>query len=267
MSAIDQLFDRLRATGRKAFMPFVTAGDPDLAFTADVIRELVARGSSMCELGIPYSDPIADGPVIQASYTRALDKKIKLAQILDTVATLTPELAAPIVTMVSYSIVYRHGLKQYIADAKAAGVAGAIVPDMPVEESGPLAEICRREDFSLIQLITPLTPRERAIRIAEQTSGFIYYVSVTGITGERTELPQDIVDNVSWLREQTPLPICIGFGISKPEHIKLLSPVADGLIVGSAIVRRVAEAADKPREEVLKEIGDYAAGLLAAMEA
>ncbi len=267
MSAIDQLFDRLRASGRKAFMPFVTAGDPDLAFTADVIRELVARGSSMCELGIPYSDPIADGPVIQASYTRALDKKIKLARILDTVATLTPELPAPIVTMVSYSIVYRHGLEQYVADAKAAGVAGAIVPDMPVEESGPLAEICRREDFSLIQLITPLTPRERAIRIAEQTSGFIYYVSVTGITGERTELPQEIVDNVSWLREQTPLPICIGFGISKPEHIKLLNPVADGLIVGSAIVRRVAKAAEEPREKILKEIGDYAAELLAAMEA
>jgi len=266
MSAIDQLFDQLRASGRKAFMPFVTAGDPDLDFTADVIRELVARGSSMCELGIPYSDPIADGPVIQASYTRALEKKIKLAGILDTVATLTPELAAPIVTMVSYSIVYRHGLEQYIADAKAAGVAGAIVPDMPVEESGPLAEICRREDFSLIQLITPLTPRDRAIRIAEQTTGFIYYVSVAGITGERTELPQDIVNNVAWLREQTPLPICIGFGISKPEHIKLLSPVADGLIVGSAIVRRVAEAGEKPREKVLKEIGDYTAELLAAME-
>ncbi|HYW80770.1 MAG TPA: tryptophan synthase subunit alpha [Thermoguttaceae bacterium] len=267
MSAIDQLFDRLRASGRKAFMPFITAGDPDLAFTADVIRELVARGSSMCELGIPYSDPIADGPVIQASYTRALDKKIKLAAILDTVATLTPELAAPIVTMVSYSIVYRHGLEQYIADAKRAGVAGAIVPDMPVEESGPLAEICRHEDFSLIQLITPLTPRERAIRIAEQTSGFIYYVSVAGITGERTELPQDILDNVAWLREQTPLPICIGFGISKPEHVKMLSPVADGLIVGSAIVRRIAQASDKPREEVLKDIGNYAAELLAAMEA
>ena len=205
MSAIDRLFARLRASGRKALMPFVTAGDPDLDFTADVIRELAAAARSLCELGIPYSDPIADGPVIQASYTRALDKRIKLADILDDARRRhAPRLPAPMVTMVSYAIIYRHGLEAYVADAKRPGVAGAIVPDLPVEESGPLAEICRREDFSLIQLITPTTPRDRALRIAERTTGFIYYVSVTGITGERTELPPEIVDNVAWLREQTP---------------------------------------------------------------
>jgi len=246
-------------------MPFVTAGDPDLDFTAAVIRELAARGSSMCELGIPYSDPIADGPVIQASYTRALVKKIKLAAILKTLGKLTPGLSAPIVTMVSYSIVFRHGLEKYVIDAKAAGVAGAIVPDLPVEEAGPMAEICRREDFSLIQLITPTTPRDRALKIAARTTGFIYYVSVTGITGERTALPQSILDNVAWLRSQTPLPICIGFGISLPEHVRMLSPAADGLIVGSAIVRRMSDAAQRPRQEVLNEIGDYAAELIAAM--
>lgn len=265
MSSIDLLFEQLRKTGRKAFMPFVTAGDPDLAFTADVLRELVARGANMCELGIPYSDPVADGPVIQASYTRALDKQLKLAAILDMLAQLTPQLAAPVVTMTSYAIIFRHGLEAYVRDAKAAGVAGAIVPDLPVEEAGPLAAVCQREDFSLIQLITPTTPRERARRIADHTTGFIYYVSVTGITGERTELPPEILDNVAWLRTQTPLPICIGFGVSRPEHVRMLAPVADGLIVGSAIVRRVAEAATKPRAQVLQEIGDYAAELLAAM--
>jgi tryptophan synthase alpha chain len=267
MSAIDELFDRLRNSGRKALMPFVTAGDPDLQFTAELIRQLVARGSSLCELGVPYTDPIADGPVIQASYTRALKKQLKLASIFEMVARLTPELSAPLVTMVSYAIVYRHGLAEYVADAKAAGVAGLIVPDMPVEESGPLAQICRREELSLIQLITPTTPRDRALRIAEQTTGFIYYVSVTGITGERESLPKQLVDNVAWLREQTPLPICIGFGISRPEHVRLLRPVADGLIVGSAIVRRVAEAANRPREQVLTEIGQYVSELLAALEA
>ena len=246
-------------------MPFVTAGDPDLDFTAAVIRELVARGSNLCELGIPYSDPIADGPVIQASYTRALAKKIKLAEILKTLGTITPELSAPIVTMVSYSIVFRHGLEKYVSDAKAAGVAGAIVPDLPVEESGPLADICRSEDFSLIQLVTPTTPRDRALKIAARTTGFIYYVSVTGITGERASLPQSIIDNVAWLRTQTPLPICIGFGISRPEHVRMLAPAADGLIVGSAIVRRMADAAQRPRQQVLKEIGNYAAELIAAM--
>ncbi len=265
MFAIDDLFRELRTSGRKAFMPFVTAGDPDLEFTAAVIRELIARGASLCELGIPYSDPIADGPVIQASYTRALDRGTKLADIFSMLGGVTPQVAAPMVTMVSYSIVYRHGLEAYVAEAKAAGVAGAIVPDLPVEEADALAEVCRRQDFSLIQLITPTTPRQRALRIAEQTTGFIYYESITGITGERTELPPEIVDNVAWLRTQTELPICIGFGISRPDHVRLLSPVADGLIVGSAIVRRVAEAAHRPREQVLAEIGDYVAELLAAM--
>lgn len=265
MSAIDTLFAQLRRAGRKALMPFVTAGDPDLQFTADVIRELVARGSSLCELGIPYSDPVADGPVIQASYTRALDRKLKLAEILEMLGRLTPQLPAPIVTMVSYAIVYRRGLAQYVAAAKASGVAGLIVPDLPVEESGPLSEICRREDLSLIQLITPTTPHPRAMRIAERTTGFIYYVSVTGITGERTQLPAQLVEHVARLREQTPLPVCIGFGISRSEHVRMLAPVADGLIVGSAIVRRVAEAATRPRQQVLREIGDYVAELLAAM--
>jgi tryptophan synthase alpha chain len=266
MSSIDTLFEQLRGAGRKAFMPFVTAGDPDLDFTDRVIRELVGRGSSICELGIPYSDPIADGPVIQASYTRALEKNVRLAEILEMVGRLTPGLPAPIVTMVSYSIVHRHGLEAYVADAKAAGVAGAIVPDLPFEECGPLSEICHREDFSLIQLVTPTTPRDRAVRIAERTTGFIYYVSVTGITGERTALPAEICENVAWLRDRTPLPICIGFGISRPEHVRMLSPVADGLIVGSAIVRQIAEAATRPRGEVITEIGDYAAELLQAME-
>jgi len=266
MSKIDQLFSQLRQSGKKAFMPFITAGDPDLEFTADVLRELAARGSHMCELGIPYSDPIADGPVIQASYTRALERGVKLPDILDTVGKVTTDVAAPIITMVSYSIVYRHGIEAYVAAAKAAGAAGAIVPDLPVEEAGPMAEICRREDFSLIQLITPTTPRDRAIRIADQTTGFIYYVSITGITGERTELPSEIVDNVAWLKEQTPLPICIGFGISRPDHVRMLKPVADGLIVGSAIVRLVAQTADKPRKDVLTDIGNYAGELLAAME-
>ncbi len=265
MSEIDELFTELRGGGKKAFMPFVTAGDPDLEFTTAVLRELTAAGSSMCEVGIPYSDPIADGPVIQASYTRALEKKIRLAEILKTLGELK-DLSAPLVTMVSYAICHRHGLENYVAAAKQAGVAGAIVPDLLVEEADELAAICQREDFSLIQLVTPTTPRERQKRIAEKTTGFIYYVSVTGITGERTELPPQLVDNVGWLREQTDLPICIGFGISTPGHVKLLAPVADGLIVGSAIVRRICEAGSGDRDAVLRSVRDYAAGLIAALD-
>lgn len=267
MSTIDDVFGKLRAAKRKALMPFVTAGDPDLDFTAAVVRELAACGCDLCELGIPYSDPIADGPVIQASYTRALNQRIRLADILKTVGGLTAQLAMPLVTMVSYSVVYRHGLRPYVAHAKAAGVAGAIVPDLLVEEAGPLSEICRQEEFSLIQLVTPATPRERAIRIAENSTGFLYYVSVVGITGERARLPADLLENVAWLRRRTDLPICIGFGISRPEHVRELAEAADGLIVGSAFVRRIAEAAHQSREAVLREVGQFAGELVEALHA
>lgn len=265
MSPIDQLFSRLRASGQKAFMPFITAGDPDLAFTEAVLRELNGRGCHLCEVGIPYSDPIADGPVIQASYTRALARHVKIGDILGLLRRLTPELTMPVVTMVSYAIVYRLGLARFVAEAKAAGVAGAIVPDLLVEEAEPLADLCRREDFSLIQLVTPTTPRERAVRIAETSTGFLYYVSVTGITGERTKLPPELAENVAWLRERTSLPICIGFGVSSPEHVRTLAPVADGLIVGSAIVRRIATAETQPRETVVRDVGQFAAELMAAL--
>lgn len=264
MSRIDDLFRRLKAEQRKAFMPFVTAGDPDLAFTGDVLQALDAAGCHLCEVGIPYSDPIADGPVIQASYTRALDKKIKVREILDLLGSLKT-LRMPRVTMVSYAIIHRYGPEKFVADALAAGVAGAIVPDLLVEEADRLAAICQRADFGLIQLVTPTTPRERAVRIARSSSGFLYYVSVTGITGERTELPPALLENVAWLRTQTELPICIGFGVSSPAHVRLLSPVADGLIVGSAIVRRVAEAASRPRQQVLREVGAYVTELMAAL--
>ncbi|MGY8768423.1 MAG: tryptophan synthase subunit alpha [Pirellulales bacterium] len=266
MSAIDQVFSTLKAQNKKAFMPFVTAGFPSLDFTAKVLKELSDRGSSLCELGIPYSDPIADGPVIQASYTAALDNKIKLSQILETAGQTLPKLKCPVVSMVSYAIIYRQGLENYIAKAKATGIAGAIVPDLLVEEAEAFSEICRKEDFSLIQLVTPTTAPDRAIRIAETSTGFLYYVSVTGITGERTVLPPELVDNVGWLKERTDLPICIGFGISQPEHVRMVKPVCDGVIVGSAIVKRTAEVGTKPEAQVITEIGDYAASLIDALD-
>ncbi|MEM9351759.1 MAG: tryptophan synthase subunit alpha [Planctomycetota bacterium] len=265
MPAIDELFTKLRAEGRKALMPFVTAGDPDLETTAAVLKEVAKRGAALCELGIPYSDPIADGPVIQASYTRALDQGVKLADIMAMLSHATPELSAPVVTMVSYAIIYRHGPREYIEMAKEAGADGAIVPDLPVDEAAALSKLCREADFSLIQLVTPTTPNDRAVRIAETSSGFIYYVSVAGITGERRALPPELVDRVGWLREQTPLPVCIGFGISEPEHVRQLAPVADGLIVGSAIVRRIAAENQDP-DARLREVGDYVSSLLAALD-
>ncbi len=267
MSAIDQLFKNLRREGRKAFMPFIPAGDPDLDFTKTVIEELARRGSSLCEIGIPYSDPIADGPVIQASYTRALDRGVKLAGIFETLRNVSKTVSMPLVTMVSYATVYRQGLASYVAAAKHAGTSGAIIPDLLAEEAAEMAAIARREDFSLIQLVTPTTPRDRALKIAETSTGFLYYVSVTGITGERTELPAELIDSVGWLREQTDLPICIGFGISRPEHVKKLAAVADGLIVGSAIVRQLADVDVRGRDKRLQEIGRLVSELIDALNA
>ena len=242
MSAIDQLFADLRSKKQKALMPFLTAGDPDIETTTAILRQMSDAGADLCEVGVPYSDPVADGPVIQASYQRALDRKFKLQEVFDMGKNLADETTPPLVTMASYAIICRVGLGKYVQQAQAAGYSGAIVPDLLVEEASEMSKVCRKEDFSLIQLVTPTTKRDRQVRIAELSSGFLYYVSVTGITGERTALPTDLVDNVGWLREQTDLPLCIGFGISNAETAAQLAPVADGLIVGSALVRRIADA-------------------------
>lgn len=248
-------------------MPFVTAGDPDLDFTADLLRSLDAVGCHLVEVGIPYSDPIADGPVIQASYTRALNGGVKLDSIFEMLTSVASEISMPVVTMVSYAIIFRIGIDKYLDKAIAAGVSGAIVPDMPVDESAEFAAKCKDRDFSLIQLITPTTPRERAVKIAQQSSGFIYYVSIAGITGERQSLPTNVVDNVGWLREQTDLPICVGFGISQPEHAQMLKPVADGMIVGSAIVRRIGAIEDgTSKVDALADVSSFATEMLDAIK-
>ncbi len=267
MSAIDDLFKQLKSEGKKAFMPFVTAGDPSLEFTGEMLKQLSADGCHLAELGIPYSDPIADGPVIQASYTRSLNNGTKLKDIFKMVGDVSPTIKMPIVSMVSYAIIYRLGIDEYLRQAKSAGISGAIVPDMPIDESAELAAKCKAHDFSLIQLITPTTPRERAIEIAKQTTGFIYYVSITGITGERTELPKELIGNLKWLRQQTDLPICVGFGISQPEHAEVLKPVCDGMIVGSAIVRRIAKATTEQvsSADVLADVSQFAKQMLAAI--
>lgn len=265
MSAIDELFKRLRGEGRKALMPFITAGDPDIVTSELLLRKLADVGADICEVGVPYSDPIADGPVIQASYQRALDSGFRLKQLFELGSRLTSgdgRLSMPMVTMVSFSIMTRVGVAKYVEQAKAAGYSGAIVPDLLVEEAEETSRICKAADFNLVQLVTPTTPRERQLRIASLSTGFLYFVSVTGITGERNQIADGLIDNVSWLREQTDLPICIGFGISGPEQVRMLGPVADGLIVGSAFVRRIAGSTSQA--ERIENVGKFAAELLDA---
>jgi tryptophan synthase alpha chain len=263
MNSIDALFQRLRNEGRKAFIPFVTAGDPDLDITAREVEVLAANGAALIEIGLPYSDSIADGPVIQASYARALARKLRLDDIFACVRHLADspavkERGIPLVAMGSYSLIHRRGPETFLRQALAAGFRGAIVPDLPVEESASLSQLAAGLDFKLIQLVTPTTPRERAVRIARSSTGFLYCVSISGITGERDRLPEELLGQMKWLREQTQLPICIGFGISKPEHVRMLRDVADGIIVGSAFVRRLEQAGSRSSEEILREMGDLA---------
>jgi tryptophan synthase alpha chain len=270
MNDIDLLFQHLRAEKRKAFIPFLTAGDPDLDTTVSLALELASRGASLIEVGFPYSDPIADGSVIQASYTRALDKGIRVDDIFRAVRQLADAQALKsrgiaLVAMVSYSLVYHRGLSRFLAQARAAGLSGAIVPDLPVEESKELAALAAADDFKLIQLVTPTTPQDRAISIATASTGFLYCVSVMGITGERSSLPPELPAQLSWLRQQTDLPLCVGFGVSRPEHIRVLRPLADGVIVGSALVRRLEQAGRRPLSEVTAEIGTLAQSLAEAL--
>lgn len=270
MNLVDRLFQRLKSENRKAFIPFVTAGDPDLAATRKLVPELVRHGASLIEIGFPYSDPIADGSVIQASYTRALEKHLRV----DDIFAMTQELSrdadirakeTPLVAMVSYTLVHRRSPEQFILKAKASGLSGAIVPDLPFEEATGLAELARIHDFKLIHLVTPTSSQDRARRIAQSSSGFLYVVSVAGITGERDALPPELLQQLSWLRTQTDLPLCVGFGVSKPSHVEMLRPAVDGVIVGSAIVRKLEQANDQPIETVIEEIGNYVESLVTSL--
>ena len=267
MNPIDQLFRRLRSAGRKAFIPFLTGGDPDLEGTGVLLREVVRCGADLVEIGFPYSDPIADGAVIQASYTRALARGLRIDQLFDALAEWSAAVPqTPIVAMASYSLIHHRGPSAFLDRAQSAGLSGAIVPDLPVEESAELVDLARARDFKLIQLVTPTTPRERAAEIARRSTGFLYCVSVTGITGAREQLPAELRGQLEWLRTQTDLPLCVGFGVSKPEHARTLRDVADGVIVGSAIVRRLEQVGPRPLAEVAAEVGAFVQTLRQALD-
>jgi tryptophan synthase alpha chain len=260
MNAIDALFQRLRAAGKKAFIPFLTAGDPNLDATVTLAHTIATRGADLIEIGFPYSDPIADGPVIQASYTRALERGLKLDDLFAAVRRISD---VPLVAMTSFTLIHRRGPAAFLDVAQASGFSGAIVPDLPFEESEDLAKLAADRDFKLIHLVTPTTPRPRARDIAQRSTGFLYCVSVTGITGERDQLPPELLDQLAWLREQTKLPLCVGFGVSKPAHVRMLREAADGVIVGSAIVRRLEET--RPLAELGGSVGELVESLSRAL--
>lgn len=262
-------FAERKSNNQMAFMPFVTAGDPDMAATCRLIRELAERGVDLIEVGFPYSDPVADGPVIQASYTRALENGFHVADLFAGIREITTDAASPVtvplVAMVSYAIVFRVGRESFLKQAKEAGFAGMIVPDLPGDEAEEFAGMAAEAGLDLVQLISPTTPLERAERILNLSRGFVYCVSVAGTTGVRASLPEELKTQLRDLRTKTDLPLCVGFGVNKPEHIETLRGLADGAIVGSAIVRQMEPlSAGASLDDVAKSIGDFAAGMVAA---
>jgi tryptophan synthase alpha chain len=239
MNRIEQIFQSLQSSGRKALMPFITAGYPSLDAMGGILKAMDEAGASVCEVGIPFSDPIADGPVIQASMTAALDKGVTVGAVFDQIAGLREQLSMGLVAMVSYSIVYRMGMDRFIGRAKEAGFDGFIFPDLPLEEADRVRRSVREAGLIHSMLVAPTTPAERAAEIARTSSGFVYVVARTGITGERQEVPEDLVQRVTALRQVTRLPIAVGFGISTAEHVRVVCEVADAAIVGSALVKRL----------------------------
>lgn len=242
-------------------MPFVTAGDPNVATTQDLIKELGAQGVDLIEVGFPYSDPIADGPVIQASYTRALNKGIRVDQIFDAIDALDTDNLPPLVAMVSFALVFRRGVQTFVNRAVEAGFAGFIIPDLPADEAAETAEIVSAAGADLVQLISPTTPPERALKIVQEGSGFVYCISVAGTTGVRDDLPPALIEQLAWLRQQTELPLAVGFGISRPDQVDVLRDVADGIIVGSAIVRHLE---NEDSNAAVKSVGEFAKTLVDA---
>ena len=242
MNRIDNIFKKLKSRRKKAFITYITAGDPDLAATGKLVSILERSGADIIELGIPFSDPIADGPTIQAASYRALLKKASLIKILDLVKKIRKDTEIPLVFMTYYNPIFKYGLKRFFMSCKKAGVDGVIVPDLPIEEADELTRLGKKTGIRTIFLIAPTSTKDRMRKIVKRSSGFIYYVSSTGVTGARRSLPSDMIKNVRIIRSMTDKPVAVGFGVSDSKQAKLIARTADGVIVGSAIDRIIAES-------------------------
>lgn len=259
---IAQTFAQLRQQNRIALMPFIPAGYPSLDATAAVLPALEAGGASLIEIGIPFSDPIADGPTIQSAFTHALQQGLKVHDVIEMVRGVRPSLSIPLVAMVSYSIVFRYGAERFFGELNSAGFDGVIIPDLPPPEAQSVCTKVRSAGLDTVLLVSPTTPDERKSQIVALCSGFVYLMSVAGITGERDRLPADLEANIRQLQALSTTPVCVGFGISRPEHVAQLNHIADGAIVGSALVRRLADHPDQSPAKLAEIARDYCAELL-----
>jgi tryptophan synthase alpha chain len=262
MGRISQTFARLQKAHERALIPYVTAGDPDLEMTKTLVREMVRRGGDLIEIGVPFSDPLADGPIIQRASQRALRGGTTLRTILQAVNELRRDVDVPLVLMTYYNPVFRYGEEAFVADALDAGVDGIIVPDLPPEEAQTLMDLTADTPLDLIFLAAPTSTSARLALISEASRGFIYYVSRLGTTGVRDQLADDLRVMLEKVRVSTSQPIVAGFGVSTPEHVRLVAELADGVVVASAILKLIEDLRD--REDRLEHIGDFVATLKAA---
>ncbi len=255
MNRINLKFQNLRKQGKKAFIAFITAGDPSLKTTQELVLAFEKNGVDILEIGMPFSDPLADGPTIQKSYQRSLKNHTTLAAILKTVQNIRASSQIPIALMTSYNPIFYFGEEKFVARAKEAGIDGVIIPDLPPEEAQKLIKSARRIGFSTVFFISPTTTQHRAKKIIAASTGFIYYVSLTGVTGSRKNISQDFKKNILAAKRLTNKPVCAGFGISTPSQVQEICAIADGVIVGSAIVQKIAE--NIGRKKLIENVSSF----------
>ena len=255
MSRISDAFSGLKQRGQTGFIAYITAGDPDLETTRALVLELDRRGVDIVELGVPFSDPIADGPVNQVSAQRALRHRVCLADILDLVGDLRSETEIPLVLMTYYNPIHRYGLARFVDRAAGVGVDGALMTDLPPEEGGDYKRLMDEKGLDTIFLLAPTSRDDRIRLISSCTTGFVYYISRTGVTGERERLADTVRPMVEKIRSHTSKPVAVGFGVSSPEHAVEIAGYADAVVVGSAIVRRIGEGEKDP--DLVPQIGAF----------
>jgi len=264
MNKIEQKFKDLKAQKRKAFIAFITAGDPDLKATEDLVVALEGVGVDIIELGIPFSDPLADGPTIQASFFRALNKGTTVKKILEAVKNIRRKSSIPIAFMSSYNPILRYGEEKFIKACAEVGVDGLIIPDLPPEEAQHLCQLAKKANIATIFFVAPTSQDERIKTNTKASSGFIYYVSLTGITGTQKAVSQAVVKKINHIRRFTDKPICAGFGISTPEQVKEIGRAADGVIVGSAIVKTIED--NRGQKNLVENVSQYVHTLVKALQ-
>lgn len=263
MTLISDCFASLSDRSQVALIPFITAGDPDLETTAQALRVLDSNGADLIELGVPYSDPLADGPVIQAAATRALQRGTRLEAVLEMVKGVIPELRSPIILFTYYNPILYRGVESFLQQIAQAGVSGLVIPDLPLEEAELVLQLAAPLGIDVILLVAPTSSPERIEAIAQKSQGFIYLVSVTGVTGMRSQIETRVEDLLQQMRTVTDKPIGVGFGISQPEQAQQMKQWgADAVIVGSAFVKRLAQGTP---EQGLKSIGEFCQSLKQAI--